>query len=350
MTMHANRRRPSNREPTRALGARGFLVAFVMGLIAIGTSFPIAPASATTTPGTVLWAARWDGAGGNDVPAAHAVSPDGGTIVLTGRTTNTKGSRDIATATFNAADGTHLWSATFDGRARGNDSATDVVFTSAGTVVVTGRSDGATTNADFITIAYDGATGAMLWHARLDGGSAKNDAAAAIASRPDGAVVVTGTVGGAGGRQDFETLAYNSTTGATIWSRRWAGEHPRKDSYNSAATLAISATGTELLVTGVTLVPDIESSWLPAVIAYDTATGTKQWASLPMSGFCIAAIPRAIALSADGLHAYVVGYYDGGCNESIPGSSPSPSVRAMAQSCGRRRRASTTPTARARPR
>src|SRR5260221_2470404 len=90
------------------------------------------------------------------------------------------------------------------------------------TVFVTGRSAGASLTADYATIAYDTNTGARRWVSRYSGPGNGLDAAAAIAVSPDGsAVFVTGQSAQKTGWA-FVTIAYNSADG----SRLWLGEYP----------------------------------------------------------------------------------------------------------------------------
>jgi PQQ-like domain len=98
-----------------------------------------------------------------------------------------------------AATGTQLWAAVYDGPAHGFDAAEAVVVSpDDGTVYVTGSSGGGTpsspgagpdsyvNNLDWATIAYDAATGPQKWVARLDGPVHGNEIATSMVLSADG--------------------------------------------------------------------------------------------------------------------------------------------------------------------
>jgi DNA-binding beta-propeller fold protein YncE len=102
-----------------------------------------------------------------------------------------------------ASPGSELWVKRYNGPASSFDGARAVAVSPDGSrVFVTGASDGSPDTAnDYATIAYDAATGSRLWLARFNGSAADlNDAARAIAVSPDGSTVfVTGESYGAAG-------------------------------------------------------------------------------------------------------------------------------------------------------
>src|SRR5262249_25684965 len=139
--------------------------------------------------GAQRWVSRYNG------PAeAHsmAVSPDGGTVFVTGgRYGPTKG--DYATVAYNAATGAQLWARRYNGPVNGNDFAqSGAVSPGGGTVFVTGFSDSPSV-ADYATVAYNAATGAQLWAQRYNGPANSDDSALSVAVSPGGGTVyVTG--------------------------------------------------------------------------------------------------------------------------------------------------------------
>jgi hypothetical protein len=88
------------------------------------------------------------------------------------------------------------------------------------TVFVTGYSYGETSGADYATIAYDATTGAARWARRYNGPGNNGDYANAVAVGPDGSTVfVTGQSWGSASDSDYATIAYDATTGHVRWAR-----------------------------------------------------------------------------------------------------------------------------------
>ncbi len=124
-----------------------------------------------------------------------------------------------------AVPGAKLWVQRYNGPGNGNDAAHSVaVSPDGGTVFVTGESKGATPGtdlSDYLTVAYNAATGTQLWTARYSGPG--TDQAAAVAVSPDGGTVfVTGTTwGGSGLGGNYATVAYRASDGAQLWVARY---------------------------------------------------------------------------------------------------------------------------------
>jgi DNA-binding beta-propeller fold protein YncE len=126
---------------------------------AAGAAGPMAPVA--PGPGSQVWVARYHG---HYLGSAVAVSPDGGTVFVTG---GNRESRDQGPA-YNAARSV-------------------AVSPSGNTVFVTGQDAGTTPAFDYATVAYNATTGAQEWAARYSapaGGGAE-----ALAVSPDGRMV-----------------------------------------------------------------------------------------------------------------------------------------------------------------
>ena len=92
-------------------------------------------------------------------------------------------------------------------------------------VFVTGESGGSNGYDDYATVAYDASTGAQLWAKRYNGPGNGDDSATALGVSPDGSkVFVTGlSTGSTSGYYDYATVAYDASTGAKLWAKRYNG-------------------------------------------------------------------------------------------------------------------------------
>ena len=136
------------------------------------------------------------------------------------------------------------------------------------TVFVTGFS-----NFTYLTVAYEAGTGSTMWHRRYSGTCLCHDQANALAVSPDGATVfVTGQSIGSTGSMDYATVAYEAATGARQWVRRHNGPANGDD---SARSMAVSPDGAMVYVTGV--IVDLGSGLDYFTVAYDAATGAPSW-------------------------------------------------------------------------
>lgn len=174
---------------------------------------------------------------------------------------------------------------------------------------VTGESWGIEGEIDYATFAYDVSTGAKLWLKRYDGPVSPDptdlryDIAYSIAVSPDGTkVFVTGESPGVGTFSDYATIAYDASTGAKLWGSRYDGPG---NYYDIARSVAASPDGTTVFVTGVS--PDAAGLGHYATLAYDTATGTKLWVRLHDDPHHLGESASAVIASPDGTKVFVTG-------------------------------------------
>jgi TolB-like protein len=162
---------------------------------------------------------------------------------------------------------------------------------------------------DSVTAAYDASTGVRLWLQRYNGSGNAMDEGLAVTVSPDGsAVFVTGSSAGSTS-DDYVTLAYEASTGAPLWSKRYNGPAGGDDLANS---LGVSADGTKVFVTGWSFTSTTNASDY-ATVAYDASTGAKLWVGRyngPGNGYDHA---LALGVSPDGAAVFVTG--------SSPGST-----------------------------
>ena len=392
---------PSGQASSIATSRDGSKV-FVTGFVVEGSNRDYATVAYDAATGVQLWATRYDGpAHGVDEGTAIAVSPDGTKVFVTGNSERDTGSgitsdyatlaydsvtgrqlwvslntappggraeatsigvnadgslvfvtgsmdrglrgdRDYQTVAYATSNGGRIWSARYNGPARGDDLAKAMTVNATGTkVFVTGSSDGGpATGLDYATLAYDARSGAQLWVARLDGSRGGSDAARSIAFNANGhKLVVTGSSGwtvaynpdtaatrwvahhdarmssvviSPGGTavytagttgSAYETVALSAADGSERWERMW---DPFDGNSADARAIGISPDGSKVFVTG--LVALAVHGYVYGTVAYGTAAGTELWtATYGNSDIFLGSDARALAVSSDGSKVFVTG-------------------------------------------
>lgn len=199
-----------------------------------------------------------------------------------------------------ATPGAQLWARRYSGPVKLYDEANALAVSPDGTkVFATGSSRSSPSDNDYATVAYDASTGATLWVQRFDGPAHLDDQVAAIAVSPDGSTVfVTGTSEG-----DYGTVAYAASNGAVGWTKRYDG---KANSGSVARALGVSPDGSTVFVAGSNY--GTTSSIDYATVAYEASNGTKVWARRyngPLSSHDEA---NALGVSPDGSSVFVTGY------------------------------------------
>ena len=239
-----------------------------------GKRAPAAGASsAAASPGAQLWAKRYNGTGNStDDATSVAVSPGGGTVFVTGSSPGSTSFQDYATVGYNAATGAQLWVSRYNGPDNGVDEASSAAVSPDGkTVFVTGYSYGTTAGeVDYATVAYSAATGAQLWVERYISPSLQGFATSVAVSPGGKAVFVTGYSGSqTTGGYDYATVAYNTVTGAQLWVKRYNG--PAGDDFAHSMTVS----GNTVFVTGSSI--GTNNGYDYATVAYNATTGAQLW-------------------------------------------------------------------------
>jgi outer membrane protein assembly factor BamB len=196
---------------------------------------------------------------------------------VTGSTNEAAGCCNYATAAYDTSSGATIWSREYDGPASNHDDARAIAISPDGsTVFVTGESFSTVTSYDFATIAYDATTGATRWTKRWDVFGGSLDTANALIVTPDGtAMVATGSAFNDlanNPSNDWATIAYDAATGSRLWSRRYAGLPGGND---EAYAVTAASDGSQVFVTGVSDGKSDRPDCL--TIAYDAATGQALW-------------------------------------------------------------------------
>jgi DNA-binding beta-propeller fold protein YncE len=265
-----------------------------------GSRFDYATFAYDSASGNELWRALYDGPDGDvDVPLTIAASPDGSRVFVSGES-YTGGFADFATVAYDAATGVQLWVARYGDPGDLWEVAFAVgVSPDSSRVYVTGcRGDEGCSNADFVTLAYDAASGDQLWGRRFVAGERPSS----LGVDPNGArVYVTGCTGHdycLGG--DFVTVAYDAMTGAQAWSARYDGLHGA----DSATSLGVAPDGSRIYVTGASVGPAGDVDY--ATVAYAASTGAEMWTAR-YAGPLSEDVPRELAVDPTGARLFVTG-------------------------------------------
>ncbi len=209
-----------------------------------------------------------------------------------------------------------MWEARFNGEMSMFDRVTSLALSpDGGTIFVTGESYGPGWNFDYLTVAYDAATGEPKWTnpARYDGPWSDSDYATQLVVSPDGKTVfVTGTsIGYSAADYDYVTLAYDAETGAPIWESRLHG-YERSQLWTSR--LVIDPAGEKLFLTA-TAVCSVGECVMPpsafrcpqALVAYDTSNGSEAWFECREEPMQAGEFPAKLAVSPDGTRVFLAG-------------------------------------------
>jgi hypothetical protein len=265
-----------------------------------------ADSSLTRAPGSKQWVQRYNAPGdGIDEALAVAVSPDGSRVFVSGDShqPNTNFS-DSVTAAYDASTGARVWLQRYNGSGNAMDEGLAVGVSPDGTAVfVTGSSAGATSD-DYVTLAFDASTGAPLWSKRYNAPAGGDDLANSLGISPDGTkVFVTGwSFTSTANASDYVTVAYDASTGDKLWVGRYNGPG---NGYDHALALGVSPDGAAVFVTG--SAPSANGDQDYATAAFDAATGAPLWATRyddPGHGDDIG---HDVAVSPDSSALYVTG-------------------------------------------
>jgi DNA-binding beta-propeller fold protein YncE len=281
-------------------GTRVFVTGQSLGA---GTDSDYTTVAYDRSTGAKLWVKRYKGTGnGGEEAVALRVSPDGTRVYVTGTATRSDGIPGYVTIAYGASMGATLWVARYNGSGeRGGEAACLAVSADGRKVFVSGRSSGAGTGTDYATVAYDASTGARLWVKRYAPPNSY-EMAVALGTAPDGsAVFVTGT-SGSDSAADFVTLSYDASTGATRWIKRYNGPGNGMD---EAASLAVSPDGTKVFVTGGSR--GLSAGGDYATIAYDASSGAAAWVKRYNGPGDYYDAPRSIGVSPDAAEVFVTG-------------------------------------------
>ncbi|HEY2443473.1 MAG TPA: PQQ-binding-like beta-propeller repeat protein [Streptosporangiaceae bacterium] len=277
---------------------------FVTGTSATGHTDAYATVAYDAATGAARWTARYHPGPGGSLATAVAVSPDGTQVFVTGYSFQTAGPSDYATVDYDAATGAQQWARRYHGSGNGGSAGTSVaVSPDGGTVYVTGYAGAGNQFLDqYATVAYRAATGRQVWLASYSPvRNSEPTLGEHVAVSPDGTTVfVTGTTAGPKAKGiGYGTVAYDAATGARRWARLYRG--PAGASF--ATAIAASPSGNRVYVTGYS---KKQGRLGYGTVAYAAATGAAVWtARFGTPTFSSQA--AAIAVSPDGTQVFVTG-------------------------------------------
>lgn len=249
---------------------------------------------------SVAWTAYYDDSiNGNDFGLALATD-NTNDLYVTGYASGTNTGWDLVTIKYNAS-GIQQWVKTYS--TADEDYGVGAVTNSSGDVYVLGNSgDPYYFTWDYVLLKYNSSTGDTLWTRRYNGPADEHDEARAIAIDNNGNVCVTGGSTGINTSTDFTTVKYN-TNGETLWTCRYNGPSNGADWANA---IAIDVDN-NVYVTGYS--QDLANDYDYVTVKYD-ASGSLQWVvryNGPDNGYDEA---KAITLDTDA-NVYVTGLSTG---------------------------------------
>ena len=168
------------------------------------------------------WAAAPFDGGGDDIPSAVAVAPDG-SVYVTGISERgaQSGIYNWFTAKYNGSTGALVWSDIYSVTTGGDNRGNSIAVDADGNVYVTGSATTASLSKDIYTIKYSGSstTPQRIWERTIDGTASGDDAAIGVRVDPiDGAIVIAGTMLTSAGDHDI-TVARYTPGGDKLWGR-----------------------------------------------------------------------------------------------------------------------------------
>ena len=220
----------------------------------------------------------------------------------------TTGTALLPTTALASIDQGERWVARYGSALDEFDQAHSVALSPDGSRVfvtgVTGGISGDPDPFDIATMAYDASSGATLWTKLYNGPDDLSDGGNSVTVSPDGSTVfVTGHTTTLATGSDVVALAYGATTGNLLWLRRYNGPANLDD---GGGSVAVSPDGSVAIVIGFSIGAATDYDWI--ILAYDARTGGSKWSNRldgPDSG---PDFPASMAFHPDGSALFVTGY------------------------------------------
>ncbi len=239
--------------------------------------------------GKQLWVSRYHTKGA--YLGAPAVSPDGATVYVAGTGRLSGRQSQFAVIAYAAATGQQRWLryySTVPGFA-----ASAAVSPDGTTVYVTGDSVGSV-----LTVAYQ-ATGNLEWATLYKNPYAGGAAGSQIEAGPGGnAVYVVGTASNKSAHSDIATFAYRAATGKCFWMDRY---NARAGPF--AGAIGVTPDGRTVVVTGS---PNEGRTGGYAIAAYNASTGATRWTRRAPAAKDAPEVPSGPVIDPNGDTVFVV--------------------------------------------
>ncbi|MEQ1751619.1 MAG: hypothetical protein ABL974_19510, partial [Prosthecobacter sp.] len=170
------------------------------------------------TDGSSAWASPViiNGAGSAADEAAAVAVDAAGDVYISGYVTIAAGNTDIYVAKLSGADGSPLWTQTFNGSANGLDSASSLVLQGSSHVIIGGSMTNTGAGSDFFGAKLSQSDGSITWSQSHNSAAAQADSAAAVAVGSDGNVALSGI-----SNNDAWTVQLAAVDGSLNWQRRY---------------------------------------------------------------------------------------------------------------------------------
>ncbi|HEY1919022.1 MAG TPA: PQQ-binding-like beta-propeller repeat protein [Streptosporangiaceae bacterium] len=217
---------------------------------------------------------------------AIAVSPDGSAVFVTG------GSGTLA---YDANSGATLW------QYRHTQGPVGLTVSPDSSTLYVTAADGRKKDY-WLTTAYSTASGAPIWVARFVRPGGQAGAPAAVLVSPDGSqVIVGGNALSGNGESDFQLFSYDAATGARLWAATYSASPSRG---TSATAMAITPNGAEVVLTG-----DVGSypHSVYVTAGFNASTGSRLWAARLTGLASGETVPAAVGTSSDSARVFVTG-------------------------------------------
>jgi hypothetical protein len=260
--------------------------------------------------GRALWSALFR-ASGADAPVAIAVSPRGDAAYVTGTSTYMQFT-EWNTVAYGTRTGKRLWGQRYGGQAGGNNVPAALATSPNGDrVFVTGTSEHPQHTGqhvwDVAVAAYDARTGRVLWLRLARVGASQYPTAMAVSPKGDAVYVAGHATTGTVTTPVAETLrlAY-ATNGRPLWQ-----SHLALATAVDAVGIVVSPKGDRVYVTGARSAAVAPAAGVPAqqatigVQAVDARTGRATWTASYAPPAGASAVPRRLVLDRTGTHLYV---------------------------------------------